>query len=40
VHEWDVGDPVFNAWALLRQASEAIETAVEVEIDARGMLMD
>jgi len=34
MRDWDVGDPVINAWTLLRQASRAVDRVVEAEMDA------
>lgn len=33
MYDWDLGDPVFNAWVRLRQAWEAVAQSLEIELD-------
>lgn len=33
MYDWDLGDPVFNAWVRLRQAWEAVAQSLEMELD-------
>ena len=33
MYDWDMGDPLFNAWVRLRQAWEAIAQSLEIELD-------
>lgn len=34
MYDWDLGDPVFNAWVRLRQAWEVMAQSMEMELDS------